>query len=316
MAGRITFNKEMIMRSAILNRLKSAPDYLSGEQLSRELDVSRAAINKHIMALRQMGYPIESITNRGYRLLAHNLFNQLELDGLIARGGYPVTGQFYDTIDSTNQAAKQVHQPSLIVALEQTKGRGRRGRDWVSHKGQGLYFSLALMPQLPPDVISAITQLAGLCVARAIGPGAQIKWPNDVLIEGKKVSGILTELVTQADLIEKLIIGIGVNFQPVADMATATSLSQAGLDLSLSDFLTRFLDQFFGVYPDFLARPTLAQWLEEINQRSFLQAKTVRIDGSDETGQFIGIDEQGRALVEGTKLHQLSYGEISLVGWR
>lgn len=304
------------MRSAILNRLKSAPDYLSGEQLSREFAVSRAAINKHIMALRQMGYPIESVTNRGYRLLEHDLLNQLELEDLIRRGGYPVAGQFFETIDSTNQAAKQVHQPSLIVALEQTKGRGRRGRDWVSHKGQGLYFSLALMPQLPPDVISAITQLAGLCVARAIGPGAQIKWPNDILIEGKKVSGILTELVTQADLIEKLIIGIGVNFQPVPDMETASSLSQAGLDLSLSDFLSRFLDHFFALYPDFLARPSLAPWLEEINQLSFLQAKTVRIEGSGEMGQFIGIDEHGRALVQGDELHQLSYGEISLGGWR
>lgn len=304
------------MRLTILQRLKSASDYISGQQLSRELQVSRAAINKHIMALRDMGYQIESITNRGYRLQDKQMINQLELELLVRAGGYPVTPVFYETIDSTNRAAKQMTQHGLIVALEQTHGKGRRGRDWISAKGQGLYVSLVLMPQLPPEVISAITQLAGLCVAKAIGPEARIKWPNDVYIKDKKASGILTELITQADLIEKLIIGIGVNFNPVNDMDTATSLAEQGKDLSMIEFLDQFLKLWFQAYPQFLEQPDLSYWLEEINQRSLLQNKTVQISGTEDVGTFLGIDAQGHAIIEGESRHMLSYGEISLKGWK
>lgn len=302
------------MRRAILERLKQTDDYLSGEALSQAFGVSRAAINKHIKALRGLGYEIESITNRGYRLLSDGPLNSLELELLMKRRGYPLAMAFYDSVDSTNQAAKLSMTPSLIVALEQTRGKGRRGRDWVSTKGQGLYFSLALMPDLPPEVISAITQLAGLCVARAIGPEAQIKWPNDVFLGGRKVCGILTELVTQADLIEKLIIGIGVNFLPVSAMPTATSLQEAEIDQTMIGLLERFLDEFFATYPVFLDQTDLSAWLEEINQRSFLQHKKVEILGTGETGVFEGIDSQGRAIVVGDKTHRLGYGEISLRG--
>lgn len=304
------------MRRAILHSLKKATDYISGEDLSQEFSVSRAAINKHIFALRSMGYTIDSITNRGYRLQSEGQINQLELELLVEQHQYPVAPLFYSTIDSTNQAAKHVSEPSLIVALEQTKGKGRRGRDWVSASGQGLYYSLALMPDLPPEVISSITQLAGLCVARAIGEEAMIKWPNDVLIEGKKVCGILTELITQADMIEKLIIGIGVNFQPVDAMETATSLSEKGMEISPLEFLENFLDEFFQAYPVFLAHPDLSHWLDEINQRSYLQGKTVTISGTEEQGVFQGIDAQGRAIIQRETEQKLSYGEISLGGWR
>lgn len=302
------------MRLAILERLKQTEDYLSGEALSQEFGVSRAAINKHIMALRNMGYEIESITNRGYRLQGNGLLNQLELELMLKRTAHPLEVEFHESIDSTNQAAKLKTTPSLIVALEQTKGKGRRGRDWISSKGQGLYFSLTLMPKLPPDVISAITQLAGLGVARAIGDEAKIKWPNDVLISGQKVSGILTELVTQADMIEKLIIGIGVNFSPVENMPTAISLQEAGIELSMIEFLERFLNEFLQAYPLFIEQPELTPWLKEINQRSFLQGKQVEILGTDSGGEFQGIDARGHAIVKGDERHLLTYGEISLRG--
>lgn len=302
------------MKKEILKQLKHQPDYVSGEALSQSLGVSRAAISKQVKTLRALGYPIDAQTNRGYHLGHYDLINQLELDLLVEEGDYPLRAEFHETIDSTNRAAKQSETETIIVALEQTKGRGRRGRDWISQRGQGLYFSLSLTPALPPQSISAITQLAGLCVARAIGEQALIKWPNDVFIGSYKVCGILTELITQSDYVEKLIIGIGLNFQPVSSMDTATSLAEQGIQLTMLQFLDRFLVEFYQVYPRFLETPTLQSWLEEINQRSLLQGRLVRAVGSDIEGVFIGIDADGQAVVQGRDIHHLSYGEISLRG--
>lgn len=303
------------MKKEILMKLRQADDYLSGEALSQSLGVTRAAVNKQIMTLRALGYEIDSLTNRGYLLRDKPMMNQLELEIMLEDNDIRLVPQFFDSIDSTNQFAKTIANESLIVALEQTKGRGRRGRDWVSEKNKGLYYSLALTPTLEPKHIASITQLVGLCIARALGDEAMIKWPNDVFIHGKKVSGILAELITQADYIEKLIIGIGINFSPVNNMATATSLAEEGIELSMLEVLTRFLQEFYQVYPQFLQTPNLSYWLDEINQRSFLQGKSVHVVGGDIKGVFSGIDAQGQAIVQADKRYELSYGEISLRGY-
>lgn len=299
------------MREKILEQLKTTEQHVSGEALSAELGVSRAAIHKHIKKLKELGYAIESVPNRGYRLLRHEAFNIYELKELVEVLSLELTPYFFETIDSTNTFAKTLERPSIVVALEQTAGRGRRGRTWISEKGQGIYFSLLLMPQIALDRLSAITQLCGLAVARSIGDKAQIKWPNDIYIHGRKVCGILTELQSEELSSPRLILGIGINlFSSAAE--GATDLKEQGLDLSARQFLHRFLESFFPLYEQFLKLGDLSFVRQEINDRSYLRGKRVTVSDSEELYTFEGIDAEGLAILNGTTPRRLSYGEVSV----
>lgn len=208
------------MKDKILSALENGGEYVSGEELSRRLGVSRTAVWKNIKALRDDGYIISSSTNKGYRLEGiPDLLNKQKICEGLKVNSVGTDLMIMKTVDSTNEEAKRKAAEGaasgLIIAAEnQTEGKGRLGRSWKSSSG-GLYFTLMLRPELPPADIAGITLSAGYGVCLAIreftGLDAMIKWPNDVIIGNRKVCGILTEMAAQSDRIDYVAIGIGIN---------------------------------------------------------------------------------------------------------
>lgn len=214
---------------------------VSGKELAASLGISRTAVWKHIRTLRSRGYRIESLAKKGYRLTA--LSGSLRPEEVIPLLHTRFLGRSYDyheSIGSTNDRAMDLarHGAShgtTVVAEEQTAGRGRLRRPWLSPKGMGLYFSMILRPDMPPRHGPEATLVTALALARCLraqwAVDARIKWPNDVLISGKKVAGILTEMQSDWDRIHFLVVGVGVNVLhreedlPAEALYPATSLA-------------------------------------------------------------------------------------------
>lgn len=207
----------------ILRALRSAGSSgVSGADLSTQLGISRAAIWSRIEDLRRVGFDIQASPHGGYQL--KNSPEVLLADDLLARLGQTrVIGRdirIFQQTTSTNDVAEKlgrdgVKEGVVIFAESQTKGRGRLGRSWLSLNSRGLWFSILLRPPLPPQAATQLTIASGAAVARALrrstGLPAQIKWPNDILVNGRKVCGILTELSAELESIKHLVLGIGLN---------------------------------------------------------------------------------------------------------
>jgi BirA family biotin operon repressor/biotin-[acetyl-CoA-carboxylase] ligase len=213
----------MATKDLILQALEKAGGaYLSGEALSEKLGVSRTAVWKAINSLRDEGYRIEAVTNRGYLLIHEdNIITEESLRGYLPTKYKKNKLYLYDTIDSTNVKAKQlalekVDNGTVVLAMQQTGGRGRLGRSFFSPR-EGIYLSIIIKPDFQLSQSVLITSAAAVAVAQAIedvcGKEAKIKWVNDVYVDGKKVSGILTEGITDFETgqIDALVIGIGLN---------------------------------------------------------------------------------------------------------
>ncbi len=210
-----------MVQERIIQYLKSNKTFVSGQKLSRHLKISRAAVWKHVRDLRLAGYKIEAVPHRGYylkscpdKLLPEEIFAGLATERL-GRTVY-----YYETISSTMDeafrlAAQGSPEGTLVCAESQTRGRGRLGRTWISPKGKGLYTSLILRPDLSPLEVGWITFVAAIAVCETVreatGLKAAIKWPNDVLIGGRKVAGILTEMNAETDRVKFVIVGLGMN---------------------------------------------------------------------------------------------------------
>ncbi len=247
--------------------LRGAAEPISGEKLAVHLGLSRAAVWKRINRLKAQGYAIEGSPRRGYRLLTipDKLLPEEVLQGLQARH---LTGPIhhYETLDSTNDLAKELGtrgapEGTVVVAETQTRGRGRLGREWESPPGLGLYVSLVLRPQLPPMELPQITLTTAVAVVRAVrrvtGLAPGIKWPNDLIVSGKKLGGILTEMETESDRIRYLVVGLGLNVNnpefPPELRGLATSLAlEAGRLFSRVSILQAWLEEFEGLYERFL----------------------------------------------------------------
>lgn len=236
-----------------------------------------------------------------------------DLKQLISKGGYSLDAFFYESVGSTNDEAKSLRAPALIIALEQTQGKGRMGRRWSSIRDQGLYFSLRLEPKMSPELMPAITQLTALAVARVLGEKALIKWPNDIYIGDKKICGILCEMTLLGETIDALVIGVGLNLRPVeVEGRLTTSIEEEQLDLTRMSFLEHFLEQFYSLYDHFIEVESLESWMDEINQKSYLMHRSVRTeDGKNYT--FQGISPEGDALLRhGDETRKVFFGELSL----
>ena len=220
--------------------------FVSGEEISHRLGLSRAAIWKAVDALRREGYTVEARTGRGYRLLdAPDVLTEPEIRrflGETARVGRTLV--CLAEVDSTNLRARQLAAEgaadgTVVVADRQTAGRGRLGRSFQSPGGQGIYLTALLRPDLPPERLSPVTAMAGVAVCRAVerlcGVSPGLKWPNDPVLDGKKLCGILTELSLEGETarVQELVLGIGINVSQRPEDFTpevreiATSLVQA-----------------------------------------------------------------------------------------
>ncbi len=213
----------MTTDAQVLAALRAAGDgSVSGAELSEQLGVSRAAIWARIEELRRLGYDIEASPHLGYRLLGTP--DRLHADDLLARlGGKGVVGRdirVFEETTSTNDVVEKlardgVKEGAVVFAEAQTKGRGRLGRKWVSAAGKGLWFSVLLRPDLRPQEATQLTVAGATALARAVeaqtGLKTEIKWPNDLLVGGRKAAGILTELSAELDRIKHVVLGIGVD---------------------------------------------------------------------------------------------------------
>lgn len=209
------------MQDQLIQLLKSNKAYLSGQEISRQFKISRAGIWKNIEELRKHGYAIEAVPNLGYSLksVPDKLFPREIQSGLKTK----IFGRkimHYETTETTMRPAfecglKDEDEGVLIVSETQTKGKGRMGRSWVSPKSKGIYASLLLRPQFHPTDVAKLTLMSAVAIVEAVqkvaGVSAQIKWPNDVLVEGKKLAGILTEMDAEMERVKFVVVGFGIN---------------------------------------------------------------------------------------------------------
>src|SRR5512146_708424 len=194
---------------------ESGDGFVSGEAISDKLGLSRAAVWKHVNALRAQGYRIEAVPARGYRLLEiPDRLGELELRPLLNTHDIGQVLHWFEEVGSTNDVAKQLAEEGaahgeVVIAERQTAGRGRRGRPWTSPPRCNLAMSLVLRPELPPSRAPELTLLASVAVCQAIrqaGVAAAIKWPNDILARGRKVAGILTEMAAEPDQLQWVVL--------------------------------------------------------------------------------------------------------------
>jgi BirA family biotin operon repressor/biotin-[acetyl-CoA-carboxylase] ligase len=249
----------MTTDAKIISALRANPDGVSGAQLAEQLAISRAAVWSRIEELRKVGFDIEAGPHFGYRLVDEP--DALLADDLIARlGETKVVGRdirVFEETTSTNDVVEKlardgVKEGAVVFAESQTKGRGRLGRKWMSPTRKGLWFSVLLRPDLRPQETTQLTVASATALRRAIktvtGLPAEIKWPNDLLIGGKKVVGILTELSAELDRVRHVILGIGVDVNQKANefpaelRKTATSLKiESGGEISRAELATAIL---------------------------------------------------------------------------
>jgi len=305
---------------------------VSGQILSDRLCISRSAVSKNIHALREAGYTIESASRRGYMLQAapDRLLPAEIRDGLNTRCfGRGEIAHFME-IDSTNARAKEMAwngsaEGTVVIAEKQTKGRGRRGRDWFSPVAGGIYCSLIFRPDFPPEEGPKITFLSAVAAAEALGrfisSGLTIKWPNDILFNGKKVAGILTEMTSEMDTIGYAVVGIGINVNtdtfPREIRQTATSLyMETNQRFSRIAILRGYLEAQERWY-DILKREGFEPILKKWRSLAHITDKAIRVEMVDRQieGRVRAIDPDGVLILEdgeGTT-HRIISGDVFFI---
>jgi BirA family biotin operon repressor/biotin-[acetyl-CoA-carboxylase] ligase len=290
------------MKGQILEALRERTHYVSGEALSHQLGISRVSIWKHIRGLKEDGYVIEA-SAKGYRLVSSpDLLLPYEFPGLEQRIHH--FREISSTMDAARELAKKgAEEGTIVIAEVQTRGRGRLSREWLSPEG-GIYFTIILRPRISPAYAPRINLMAGIAVAVTIkelyGLKAGLKWPNDVLIAGKKVCGILAEMDAETDVVNFVNVGIGINANvsiPRFEI-TATSLKDAlGREISRKEFLSALVVEIERWLPLLMKADLLEEW----RRLSVTLNKEVRVMSLDEEvmGRAIDIDATGALILKG-----------------
>ena len=318
----------------ILEILRQEQGFLSGEELGRKLEISRAAIWKGMKKLREEGYEIEAVTNKGYRLILHDtMYNEKEIaEGLATkRLGSPI--YFYKITDTTNGrlrdlAAEGAPEGTIAVAEQMTAGRGRRGRPWEAPAGSGIWLSILLRPQILPGEASILTLVAGLAVSKAIeeetGLSVGIKWPNDIMLNGKKLVGILTEMECEMQSTHFVIVGIGINVnttefpEGIREIATSLYL-ESGRTFSRKNILQKVLRHFEALYDELIkGNCSFAPFLERYKARCITLNQEVRVLGKETFyAKAVDITPSGELVVvrqDTGKQEVVFSGEVSIRG--
>ncbi|MDD2852718.1 MAG: biotin--[acetyl-CoA-carboxylase] ligase [Desulfuromonadaceae bacterium] len=320
--------------ATILRLFRDNNGFMSGEQLSRELGVSRTAIWKHISALRNDGYRIDAVPSQGYRLCYSS--DAVDPDEIRARLGEVKFGRRIEyakqtlstNADAFRLAENGAIEGTVILADAQSEGKGRRGRMWVSPAGVNLYCSIVLRPAILPHEAPQLTFLSAVAVARAIRLTTalipEIKWPNDLLVSGKKVAGLLNEMSAETDGINFVILGIGVNLNMTApqfpqDLRQPASslLLESGALVDRSQFASTMLRELDQLYTEFQAvgfGPVREEWQQYCNANG---RRIVVTDSGKECteGRFAGIDTDGALLLQSDDgvAHRITSGDVRII---
>ena len=321
------------MKEEILRLLRSADGYISGQELCNRFGVSRTAVWKAINQLKEAGYEIEAQQNKGYRLMAApDLMTEAEIKSLMHTEWVAKEVLYFDTIDSTTTKAQELAEkgyPSgtLVVADKQESGKGRRGRSWVSPSGTGIFMTLMIKPDINPNNASMLTLVAALAVAKAItsvtGEEAMIKWPNDIVVNSKKVCGILTEMNAQFDYINHIVVGIGINVhnesfpEEISQMASSLMIEAGGKRFHRAQIIAETMSYFEQYYDTFLKTQDLSALVREYDELLVNRNKSVRVLDPKEPfdGKAMGITPKGELIVDTWESRKLvSSGEVSVRG--
>ncbi len=305
------------MKHRLLELFKNAGGaYLSGGEISKALEVSRTAIWKHIQALKEDGYTFEAIPRRGYRLLSHpDTLSPSQVQAYLRTRVLGQSIHCFDEVDSTQNVAQRLirdgaPEGTLVLAERQTAGRGRLGRHWHSPKGKGIYMSLVVKPEIPLHLTPHLTLLAAVALNRAIRKvvpevNPAIKWPNDLLVNGKKISGILLESSAENEQLQYIVTGVGISCNlelsdyPEELVPKATSLLiESGKRIDRARLIAEFLGQLEELYALYYAQgfsPIRTLW----EASAATLGQTVR--SSDAYGDFegtaVGLNEWGGLIL-------------------
>ena len=321
------------MKEEILKMLRETDGYISGQELCNKFGVSRTAIWKVMKQLKEAGYNIEAQQNKGYHIVsAPDVMDAAELKSIWKPKWVGCEILYFDSIDSTNTKAQELAEkgyPSgtLVVADKQIAGKGRRGRNWESPSGCGIFMTLMLKPDINPNNASMLTLVSALAVAKALaditGKDAKIKWPNDIVIDGRKVCGILTEMSAQFDYINNIVIGIGINVNnscfPEEISATASSLRllSGGKKYRRAEIIEKIMEYFEKYYSIFLETEDLSALVNEYDAMLVNMKRQVKVLDPKEPfeGTAMGITKTGELIVDTWESRKLvSSGEVSVRG--
>lgn len=297
----------------ILKKHKS--NFLSGEDLSKKFKVTRTAIWKHVHSLIKQGYTIESHPHLGYRFVSSpDLLLPAEIREELDTKYIGKELFCFNEVSSTNDFAlklteKGIKEGSLIIAEKQTTGRGRLGRSWFSPPYLGLWFSVVLKPKINPHHSSKITFLGGLSVVDAIisltGLKTVLKWPNDVFYKDKKLAGILTEMKAEMDIIDYLVIGIGINVNfAIEDFASGLKNTATSLKIELKEKISRLkllklilknIECYYELFKEEGFTPILTKWKE--NSGTLNKRVKVETEGESFEGIAMDIDDECALMI-------------------
>ncbi len=288
-------------KQTILTMLRSGRDIISGSELSRRLDVSRVAVWKQVQRLQQCGYEIGA-SAKGYRLITDpDIPYPWEFPG--REESILHFQQLESTMDTARQSARSgCPHFTVVVAEQQSAGRGRLNRSWHSGSG-GLYFTVVLRPQIPPALSPRLNLCASLVLAETLRKDyaipARVKWPNDVLVDGRKIAGILAEMEAEADRVSYVNIGVGVNVNnnpTPAEPGAVTMQEQVGSPVSRKKWLAAFLDSFETRIDSGNMGSVIGAW-KTLSITLGRQVKIVTLQGETE-GRAVDVDANGSLILQ------------------
>ncbi|MBC2693780.1 MAG: biotin--[acetyl-CoA-carboxylase] ligase [Desulfobacteraceae bacterium] len=312
---------------------KNQGNWVSGELISNNLAVSRSAIWKHIRKLKEEGYVIESAPKKGYLLSKDS--DPISADeiseGLCTKIFEKKNIIYLKETDSTNTRAKELAaqgapEGTLVIAEKQTKGRGRRGRSWFSQPGGGIYCSLILRPIMQPGETPRITLMTAVVLAETLISlmklKLRIKWPNDILINGKKLAGILTEISTEMDAVNYIVVGLGMNVNTLFEnfpreiKKSATSiLIETGNRVHRIKLIQEYLklyEQYYDMFKKNNFEPIMNRW----RALADIIGKQIRVDviGKTHIGKVIDVDNDGVLILKDDqgRLQTIFSGDVTL----
>jgi BirA family biotin operon repressor/biotin-[acetyl-CoA-carboxylase] ligase len=320
------------MKRKILELLKSSDGFISGQRISEKCEVSRTSIWKYINSLKEEGYEIQSVSRNGYKLIScPDLLTFEETKKYLDTKYLGNEIIHFESINSTNNYAKDIAmdkaEGTVVTAEQQISGKGRLGRNWTSPSRKGIYFSIILKPNLEPNKVAKLTIIGAAAVHLALmemNVDSKIKWPNDIVIDGKKVCGILTEMSCELNKINYIVIGIGINANLDEDDFTddlkdkATSLKMIiGENIERKKLLALVLNHFEKLYDSFKEDLNFLEAVGICRKHSALIGKEIQIikDGNIKIGKAIDLSDEGELLVQFEDgIENIYSGEVSVRG--
>ncbi|MCH3963168.1 MAG: biotin--[acetyl-CoA-carboxylase] ligase [Clostridium sp.] len=321
------------MKESILNLLRENNDtFLSGQLISEKLKVSRTAIWKYINILRNEGYRIDSSPKKGYKLMySPDILTYDEIKCNLHTNCIGKNFFYFDSINSTNMKAKELAEKgeshgTVVVSEEQTIGHGRLGRTWISPKYKGIWLSIILRPQTAPVNVPKITQIAAAAVITALNEleiDGYVKWPNDIIINHKKVCGILTEMSGELNMVNYVVVGMGVNVNldkcdfkgDISNKASSLKI-ETGSPIDRKLLLALIMNKFENLYNEFEENLSIKSSISICKEHSAVLGRDIKIifNGKEYFAKAIDIGENGELIVkypDGSIKHIIS-GEISI----